>query len=227
MQSGLADHFFGRPGQSVQHGFIRVQKNTVQGKDGASNRTLAEDGGKPLFRLLQRDLALLAFGNVDEGALDQAASSRVGDNVGPLQDPENRSIFPELPGFVVQHLAVPAQGLQKRAPFRRLHVVGLSPAGERFFFGVKPVHFEERAVAVQQRAPDAGDVDPGHIAFKQGPVLSCRSVGYFSLILKHGQDHAKGHQILGQVPNEIRRADLMRVQESRHRKNQAPGHECS
>src|SRR5262249_37483935 len=104
----------------MQHGLVDVEEDSFQGDQTARYRAFAKDRGKPLFGLSQGDLGLLALRNIDGRSFDQAASVRFGDDSGPLQYPEERSVLTALRTFIVQHLALSLQGLHESGARGRL-----------------------------------------------------------------------------------------------------------
>src|SRR5205085_6389684 len=117
-----ADYFLRRQRQHAQQIVIHVEEDAIHGKNGAPNRALAENRGEPFFRLFQRNLALLALGDIDRGAFDEFFTVSVGHNDGALQYPENGSILPALRTLIVQDLALLAQIVQKLLSVRRLGI---------------------------------------------------------------------------------------------------------
>src|SRR5262249_14023604 len=206
-----------------QHGFIRVQEYSVQGNDAAGDGVLAEDRGKSLLGLLQGDLRLLALSNVNHCAANQAPAVFGGDHGGSFQRPEQRPVSAALPAFVIRDFADGVQGCQKRVSFRGLDVQGQQRSSKSFLFGFKAEYMQKRAVAVQQRAFDGGEIDPGQVSFKQRLILRRRARGQFGLVFKQSQDHPESYKELGEVPQVRRRGDGVGLQNNRNRKNQSPG----
>ena len=165
----LADHLFRRQGQHAQQMIIHVQEDAIHRQDAAPNRTLAKNRGKPLFRLFERNLTLLSFGNIDRRALNETLAIRACDDGGALQDPEYRAVLAPLRALVVQHLAFPAQVNQKLLPLLRMGIKKDGGMVKRLFFGVKSVHPEKSAVAIQELAFRSWKRRPRQGCFQKAP----------------------------------------------------------
>src|SRR5262249_11282503 len=124
-------------GQHAEKIVIDVEEDAVEGKDAAAYRALAKDGGEPFFRLLKGKLPLLALGNVDGGAFNDAFAIGAGNDDGALQNPEQRSVPAPLRALVIQDVSLAAQIVQKLLSFRRMGVQGIHRAGQGFFFGAE------------------------------------------------------------------------------------------
>src|SRR6185437_1546935 len=222
LHAALADYIFSLEADHAEQVFIDAEENSFQRDYNATYRALAEDGGKPLFRLLKSNLGQLALGNINRGALDDGTAQPIRDNSGAFQNPERRAVSALVTAFVIQNVALRFQCFPegRALPVRRTmrQCFGLNG----LLLGSKPIHVQKGAVAIEQLAFQSGYINRSQIAFKQTLKLPRRRCGRFRLVLKQGNQHAKGNGIFGQVPEHRRHTYPVIIQISCQRKNQAP-----
>src|SRR6185312_3111186 len=204
---------------------IDAEENAFQRDYNATYRALAEDGGKPLFRLLKSNLGQLALGNINRGALDDGTAQTIRDNRSAFQNPERRAVSALVTAFVTQNVALRFQCFPegRALPVRRTmrQCFGL----DGLLLGSKSVHVQKGAVAIEQLAFQSGYINRSQIAFKQTLKLPrCRG-GHFRLVFKQGNQHAEGNGVFGQVPEHGGDSNLLIEEVRRKREHSTPGQE--
>ena len=115
--------------------------------------------------------------------------------------------------------------LQEGFAVCRFNVKDCGGVGLQIFFGFKPIHPHEGAIAIQQFSFNGRKVNAGEVSFEKGLVLPGGVGGNLGLGFKESEDHAKSHKIFGQVPHHAADVghDVERIQNVAQREYQSPG----